>query len=451
MEKIESIELFSAAICNLKCKYCYIPKDENVMTKIHKLIVEKIKSGEYISKIKNLVGDDLTSISHWGTEPTLTLSLFNDFYSEVLKEFSKFRTVSMSTNFMTNPMILVKFIKDFPSTDKQIKFKIQMSLDGPPWITDSNRENGSAETIFKNIVTFVKELGSDIPDNYHIELSFKPTHDSFVISELVDKKKFYSYCDYFDNVVYEINNNIKSNRVDFIRICQPTVVVPGQYTKEDGLNYYKVSSYFFEVFREKKYKNAIFPPPYFTHFVRMMQQLDNTMVGRSSIGCSAGNTMLAIDHLDNVHICHRLLHENAPELKHLLSEHFRNSNSYLGYNDGTNKNELLKNLTCDSNDELQLTKMLYVTKGYKDFHKFKIAAGVSLIKELALCKLISDEYLYDDRLCSLLMIFMIHRECYVDSLLATGSLYLTCPSVIKLFGNGAFELLYHNMIGDNNV
>ena len=449
MKKVEAIELFSSAICNLNCKYCYIPKDKVKMSQVHNLIIEKIKNGRFISQIKDLVGDDLTSISHWGTEPTLTLSMFKKFYTDILNEFPKFKTVSMSSNFMTDPNILINFINDFPKTDRQIKFKIQISLDGPAWITDYNRVNGSAETIVKNTIEFVKNV--KVPDNYFVELGFKPTHDANVISDLSNKfLNFLSYCEFFDNVIYEVSSNINNKSIFLNRNCQPTVVVPGQYTKQDGLNYSKVAHYFSEVFQERKYKNAIFPLPYYTHFCRMIKRMDLSMVGRTSIGCSAGNSMLAFDHQDGIHICHRLFYE-GDEFKNSINEFFRNSNSYLGYNDGTDKNELFKSLSTNCNDKLNLSRVMYLTKGLNDYHKFKIGSGFTLIKELSLCGLISEEYSKDDLLCTLLMLFMISRDCYIDSLLGAGSIHLTCPSVLKLFGNGVFELLYHNMIGEHNV
>jgi hypothetical protein len=66
-----AVEMFSAGWCNLQCKYCYIPKTDFLRT-VHKNIIEKIKNGSLLEEISKIFGEDLESLSHWGTEPTLT-------------------------------------------------------------------------------------------------------------------------------------------------------------------------------------------------------------------------------------------------------------------------------------------------------------------------------------------------------------------------------------------
>ena len=68
-------EIFAAGWCNLNCKYCYIPKTD-FLKKIHKSILERIEDGTLLEELKNTYGENLTSISHWGTEPTLTVGKF---------------------------------------------------------------------------------------------------------------------------------------------------------------------------------------------------------------------------------------------------------------------------------------------------------------------------------------------------------------------------------------
>ena len=72
---VVAAELFSAGWCNLACKYCYIPKTD-FLKGIHKSIINSIEDGTYIKDLKEMYGDKLESLAHWGTEPTLTVKKF---------------------------------------------------------------------------------------------------------------------------------------------------------------------------------------------------------------------------------------------------------------------------------------------------------------------------------------------------------------------------------------
>jgi pyruvate formate-lyase activating enzyme-like uncharacterized protein len=55
----EHITLFTTALCNLNCNYCYICKDaKNCLLDIDKQIDEDFKNNTYINQIKDL-GDNV--------------------------------------------------------------------------------------------------------------------------------------------------------------------------------------------------------------------------------------------------------------------------------------------------------------------------------------------------------------------------------------------------------
>jgi sulfatase maturation enzyme AslB (radical SAM superfamily) len=128
-------ELFASGWCNLSCKYCYIPKTD-FLKEIHKDIIQKIQDDRYIDTLIDMFGEDLEAISHWGTEPSLTVKLFKRFYEKADKAFPKLKTIKISSNFMTPPDNIFTWITEILPTSKELDVEIQVSCDGPPSITD---------------------------------------------------------------------------------------------------------------------------------------------------------------------------------------------------------------------------------------------------------------------------------------------------------------------------
>ncbi len=73
----KELTIFSSAICNLKCTYCYIKKEPEVFA-FDEEIVNAIKSDEYIKRFKQDFPESINSIESlalWGAEPTIHLDL----------------------------------------------------------------------------------------------------------------------------------------------------------------------------------------------------------------------------------------------------------------------------------------------------------------------------------------------------------------------------------------
>ena len=83
-----AINLFASAVCNLNCKYCYIPKNKTTTSNIQEKIINNIESGSYVNTIEEWFDiDRVIAISHWGAEPTLTLLRFICFYETAFNKF----------------------------------------------------------------------------------------------------------------------------------------------------------------------------------------------------------------------------------------------------------------------------------------------------------------------------------------------------------------------------
>ena len=443
-KRFVAVELFSAGICNLECRYCYIPKTPS-LSKIHKDILSKIENDTFLNEMKDMYGESLECISHWGTEPTLTLDIFtkNRFYEKALKMFPNLNSISMSSNFMTNPSILVNFINSFPEHEKPITFGIQMSLDGPDWITDKNRCNSATLKIIENIYKFIDEINAiGLKKNNIVSLHFKSTHYKEEIRILMDKNKVIEYCDFFENICKTISE--KNKIIRFGNTCSPTLVYPGTYEVQDGKNYAVYTKNFHDIHKEKRYKYANFVPQSLGYFHETLKVCDLIHTNNAQCGCSAGRSQLALSHKKDIMPCHRTFYMNDELYDKTFPEFFKDNDYYYGYE--LHRDDIMKKIFLGS-DEKSIENMQYVYAGYHDFHKLKLSNTYSLIKEMSDCGLISEQYKTDDFMSLLFSIMLCRRECSVDNILTTGSIHIIPATSIKVFGNGVFDFYYNQLLG----
>ncbi len=447
--RIESAEMFSAAVCNLNCTYCYIPKKDPRLSKYHKNIIEKITSDKFIEQLGETYGEGLTSISHWGTEPTLTLHHYteNNFYEKLQKVCPNVTSIMMSSNFMHNPSTIIDLIKSLPKYEKTVKLNIQMSLDGPDYITDKNRGKGATKKILENVFTFFKNLkeieGMLREKNIIFSFHVKPTHYIDDIILLMDMKYVLEYCDVFENLMKEILP-YRSEGIQILPICDATLVYPGRYTKQDGLNYTKYVENFFNLKNEKEYKYATFNAPYVGYFEELLKFLDHAFTCHGQTSCSAGRSQLALTDKNDLIFCHRMFYMNEPEVYEDIFEPFFDGNvCYSGSEFG--RHQLLQRFVA--NDPLKLASALTVSRGFNDYQGHKMNCAYALIKEMAKCGQIDKIFLENEKYCTLFTMFLLKRSCPVESIVTTGSIHTSSTSFYRIFGNGVFQLICDHVLG----
>jgi len=174
MRKKEACEIFAAAVCNLKCRYCYLPKTES-MRSLHRRVLERAREGLYIEDLKRISEESLEYFSLWGTEPTLGLKDFRPSLPQLMRTFPKLRNFSFSSNLMTRPQEILEFVEDLTRFERDLKFELQISLDGPSWITDANRVGGASETIVRHFFEITKGLNKMSLGRVEVEMHLKPT------------------------------------------------------------------------------------------------------------------------------------------------------------------------------------------------------------------------------------------------------------------------------------
>lgn len=433
MNRFVAAEQFSSGKCPLQCKYCYVPKT-SLMTSLHEEIVKKLESKSCFDSLEKVYGKNIEYFELWGTEPTLTLSKIP--LSGLLNRFPKLKEMGFSTNLMTSPKILSTFIlnldRECTMLKRQIRFKPQISLDGPAFITDINRAKGAAERIPKNFIQIIETLNKHKLKSIEVEFRMKSTLTMENIEFLNDKTtKIKEYFDYFNKIEEAFKKTNKDKGIQFNNSCAPSMCVPGKYTTADG----KKLAVFFRHLRKMNYPNT-----YLFRLNRLFKFQDELSNKPRMFTCSGGDSNLGLGIKNDIHLCHRTFFLNYPEyIKSILSQDIDNWDVSLF--EQAKINYINEKFIVDANDEKEKARFFYIMRNYHDFWRFRIGHVVTMLKELVLAKQASKCYL-NKELATLFAIFAnTGLSCPMENILNTGALYFTPVSVLRLFANGAFEEL----------
>ncbi len=429
--RLVSAEQFTAASCNLNCKYCYIPKS-NSMKSLNKKIVEELGQDNWLDNLENVYGRSLTHFGLWGAEPTLTLGKVS--FEKLLERFPDLKEISFSTNLMANYKIIAKFAIELDRIcNRRINLKPQISLDGPDFVTDINRVKGAAEKIPHNFIGVVETLNKVELEHIEIEFRMKSTLTMDNIRLLNSEPgKIKEYFNYFEKIEEDFKETNKNKKVKFVNSCSPSLCVPGKYTSEDG----KELGIFFRHLREMKYPNA-----YVFRLNRLFDFQNELSTKPSMFTCSGGDSNLGIGIKNDMHLCHRSFFFNYPEyIESILSQNnMDNWDVSLFKEDRINF--INDRFIVDTSDEKEKARFFYVMRNYHDFWRLRISYVVAMLNELVLAGQASKCYL-DEKLAILFAIFVnTGLSCPMENILNTGCIYFTPISLLRLFANGAFEEL----------
>jgi len=436
-EHLCAVEILTTGYCPFNCSYCYIPKS-NTMKSIHKKIIESLKSGEYITYLSKTYGKDLKHLSFWGTEPTLTLKYLARLLPIIKKEFPNLETIQFSTSMMSSPVEILKFVKELVNNDFNIKFGVQISIDGPSWITDKNRIKGSGRDIPRNFFDLVKQLNNIDTKRVKVWFHWKSTHNIDNIKMFIKHpSRLHEYVGYFDSIGDKFSKINRNKNVTLSRSAPSTLAVPGKYTSEDG----KIFTVYLKLLHKKYYHTA-----YYHRLKRMLDSLDE-LQNVNQFTCSGGDSNLGMAYNNKYHICHRTFYlDNEEYIQSILKTDIDNWDISL-FEKGTI--DFIRKYYIASPEDM--FRFLYVLRGYHDFWRLRICTILSLLNEMALAGQIDIEYYKDKQLALLFSIFLsICVGCPMENLLNTGSIHMTLISVIRLFGNGAFKEILSEVVKDGN-
>lgn len=221
---MEALELFISSICNLNCKYCYIPKSER-MAEIHKDIEKFIQNFSAPNCCRGI-----EYLGLWGAEPTLSSESLVRNIDKILSNFSNLKQISFSTN-GTNLDKLVSLVKAI--LERDIEAEIQFSLDGPEFINAMNRGKGLTNKVLNNLKEFIK-IFNKIDFNPALKIRFKSTITIQNMEYMLSQGLVQDFINFWVTVEKEVKDLIKNDHIIYIPSSLFTLEVPGRYSSSDG-------------------------------------------------------------------------------------------------------------------------------------------------------------------------------------------------------------------------
>ena len=228
--------LYSTAVCNLNCTYCYINKNKG-LSAIDRLLAESFSDPDYyFSFIRDYFPHrgDLQNLEVWGAETFLHMERVHPTIHKLVEHYPFFRRFFASTNFSypewTDKVfdLLGQFAGYAP---RRFEVTLQLSLDGPSHITDATRGQGVTEKCLENFDRLLARAG-EIPGNVNLFLAFKPTLSVDAMYALDTKEKIVAYYQFFEGLIQKVADlNLPNLNVNF---PVPNIGVPAPASKADG-------------------------------------------------------------------------------------------------------------------------------------------------------------------------------------------------------------------------
>lgn len=116
--------------------------------------------------------------------------------------------------------------------ERDFRYSLQLSLDGPEYINDYGRGQGTTKKCLKNFQKLVNMMGYSLPQNVHLDIHFKPTLDLTSTKMLNSKEKIIEYYQFFESLAEKIWGLNYSNVT--LQLTIPNTACPSPVTKEDG-------------------------------------------------------------------------------------------------------------------------------------------------------------------------------------------------------------------------
>ena len=197
----EECILYTCATCNLQCRYCGIDKNP-ILQEIDKYLDESFTGDYYFNQIKKMFPNraKLKWLQTWGGEPFLHMERIYPTLHKVIEYFPYFEGMFSSTNFSfdgwDNQFFgLMKQFDKYP--ERNFSYSLQLSCDGPEYINDYGRGNGTTKKCIANFITCRFSMTSPI----YITMNF-----FVVIKNSTDNDEIHMAM----NEILTLSGNIKS-------------------------------------------------------------------------------------------------------------------------------------------------------------------------------------------------------------------------------------------------
>lgn len=418
-----AVEMSVSSACNLNCRYCYIPKTKELAI-LNNIIREKLVNGEYLqSMIDSYGADNIENLTFWGAEPTLSLDVFT---TKVLDDYitalPNLKNIGFSTNLIKEPDVIVNFLKNIPKT-RALNIDIQYSIDGTPEITDRNRGEGSTDKILRHLYELISKVNDLDMSSHNLKFHNKVTWNADNFRYFCeDLSRLNEHIDFIEMIRTTINKT-NTSKIPYDTQFWGNAECPGNYTSQDGKNYAQVFNRLKEICKNWPYNT---PVAYFhTHGLERIFNFGSEFYNKHSMfTCSAGDSQFAINWDNHISPCHRSVFFTEEQV-------IKNERNYV---------QVLKDKhVIKAGDEYEGKRLKYLMGTYHHFTKLLLNNSISIIKELAEVGQILEIYKDYDK-AYLLAVYVSIHHCHPEALIEHGTIYAPLISLIRLYGNGVFEI-----------
>lgn len=445
----KSLVLYTTAVCNLNCRYCFIDKNPALQSIDQYLDDSFLKNEEYYFEFakKMFLQDKLTQVQFWGGEPFLGMHRAYPTIKRLIEYFPNLKEFVVSTNFVSHCFFeefygLLKVLGTYP--ERNFEFSLQLSIDGPTNINDLNRGTGVTPKFIENFSKLVTETQNlDIlPNNIKLRMHMKPTLDASSIAQLQTKEQVLGYFQFFEQ--FQDVFNERNHRTNLMyRLPIPNTACPSPHTQEEGkqfANYCRLTRLLEKEnasMHHFKYYKII------TSFIpRAKINYDNLSLSGAYCGhCGNGRSTIGLLPENKISCCHNGFVDLISDYKKYVlsaeSQHmedvtiekglFTNQSNSLIFDAGSKEFE---------NYEMQLEAF------YNPKDTAKLTNIASLILLLANAGQIDEKYKNkEEAVHATYFLLSATSYCVRDNLGTTGSIYMYPMGLIKLLLNGAREYI----------
>lgn len=451
----KSLILYTTAVCNLNCRYCFIDKNPALQTIDQYLDDSFLKDENYYFNFakKMFLPEKLTQVQFWGGEPFLGMHRAYPIVNKLIPYFTNLKDFLASTNFVSHCFFeefygLLAVLGSFPN--RKFEFALQLSIDGPTNINDLNRGQGVTPKFIESFNKLVVDAQRQdiLPDNVILKLHMKPTLDASSIAQLQTKEEVLNYFQFFEQFQDTFNQTNHRKNLTY-RLPIPNTACPSPHTQEEGkqfANYCRLTRLLEKEnpsLHHFKYYKTI------TSFVPRCQ-IDYNSTSLSGVFCGhCGNGRSALGLLPNntVSCCHNGFVDLLADYKKFVlnsSEHMDDVTIEKGLF-MNQRNSLI--FDADSKEFEDYEAQLEAFYDRKDTAKLTNIA--SLILLLANAGQIDEKYKdKKEAVHGAYFLMGTTSYCVRDNLGTTGSIYMYPMGLIKLLLNGAREYIEQGVRGN---
>lgn len=444
-----AVELYFSAVCNLNCIYCFQPKISCRGNEVNKKIIDWISSGRMEDDILKYLGESVEYISFWGGEPSINLPYLTERFTIFISKFPNLKQISYSTNISTRKLTqnTIDFIKAIDKHNKEnndnVFLNLQLSIDGCPEINDKNRIGASAKGIIDNTTYLLEQTVGITCYSSH----FKATQSSESIAWLAQDDNLYkNYRFWEDN--YKTWSQINNRYPRGGEVI--TIVFPGNYTTQDGINYAKLEKQLFDPeFRKRFDMKMDFTSQMQDRVTSAYNQLkrayyrNSTGELRKNLSCSSCKTCFGLDPWGHYHMCHSTFFFDP-----LTRKYIKDNNLITEYEKTQGFSfDLFENHLKDKSDipieyNLELIRTLKNGKDYSGDISQREQYIDMLVRELAASNQIDKKYLEDyHRKMAIIFVLFGNGECVLNNCWEFGSYFIRNYSQMRLVLNGALDAI----------